>query len=207
MVSTGGYGPELESFLRRQSSTRKEILVRKGIRVPLTNRISKACPLSDWGVEYGATANPGTLVLNVFDPCASAKLDEFMISGDKPEVRGKPPASIYLANAAIEQRNKFFGSVYGLGRLGKREQASEILMDLHRKHEVLYHPEVLHMAFEAMARNFIDLAEEGVRRMLRVARKGVRRESLADYALLPREDGSPAWVPPNSFDMMASNGF
>ena len=39
--------------------------------------------------------------------------------------------------------------------------------------------------------------------MLRATRKGVRRESLAVYALLQRADGSPAWVFTNSFDMVA----
>ena len=107
LVGTGCYGPELESSLRRQSSTHKELLVRNGIRVPLTNRIAKACPLGDWGIEYGATANPGTLVLNDFVPWPSTKLDEFRLVGDKPEVRGKQPAGIYLVNAAMEPRNKF----------------------------------------------------------------------------------------------------
>ena len=63
------------------------------------------------------------------------------------------------------------------------------------------------MAFEAMVRNFIDLVEEGIRRMLRVTRNGIRIESLSDYALLPREDGSPAWEFANSFDMQSDIGF
>ena len=63
------------------------------------------------------------------------------------------------------------------------------------------------MAFEDMVRNFIVLVEEGVRRMLRVTRKGIRMESLAEYALLPREDGSPAWISLNSFDMLSESGF
>ena len=207
LVGTGRYGPELESSLRRQFSTRKELLARKGIRAPLTNRIAKACPLADWGFEYGSVANPGTLVLNDFVPWPATKIEEFRLAGDKPEVRGEPPAIIYLANAAMEQHNKFFGAGYGLGHISEREKAREILMDLHRKHGVLYPPEVLHMAFGAMVRNFVDLVEEGIRRMLRATRKGARRESLAGYSLLPREDGSPSWVFPNSFDMMAKNGF
>ena len=63
------------------------------------------------------------------------------------------------------------------------------------------------MAFEAMVRNLIDLSKECIRRMLRAARKGIRREFLADYALLPREDGPPAWFYLNSFDMLSGTGF
>ena len=207
VIGTGCYGPELESALRRQSSTHKEIMMRKGIRAPLTNRVAKACPLADWGVEYGAVSNTNTLVLNDFVPWAATKLEDFRLAGDKLEQRAKPPASIYLVNAAMEQHNKFFGAVYGLEHIDEREKAREILMELHRKHEILYTSEVLHMAFEAMVRNFIDLIEEGIRMMLRVTRKGIRRESLAEYALLPRADGSPAWIFPNSFDMHAPTGF
>ena len=207
VIGAGCYGPELESSLRRQSSTHKEIMMRKGMRAPLTNRIAKARPLADWGVEYGAVSNTNTLALHDFVPWAATKLEDFRLNGDKLEPRNKAPASIYLVNAAMEQHNKFFGAVYGLEHVDEREKAREILMDLHRKHEILYTSEALHMAFEAMARNFIDLIEEGIRRMLRVTRKGIRRESLAEYALLPRADGSPAWVFPNSFNMHDPTGF
>ena len=63
------------------------------------------------------------------------------------------------------------------------------------------------MAFEAMVRNCADLVDEGFRGMLRVARKGIRRESQAEYALLPRSDGSPYWLYPNSFDMLPPTEF
>ena len=35
----------------------------------------------------------------------------------------------------------------------------------------------------------------------------IRLGSLAEYPLLPRDDGSPAWVFPNSFDILADTGF
>ena len=51
------------------------------------------------------------------------------------------------------------------------------------------------MAYADTVRNINGLVEEGVRRMLRVTRKGIRRESLAEYALFPIEDGSTARGP------------
>ena len=75
-------------------------------------------------------------------------------------------------------------------------------MEINRRREVLYTHAVAHMACEAMVRNFTDPVEEGDRRMLRVARRGIRRESLDGYALLPREDIPPVWVSPNSFGML-----
>ena len=107
----------------------------------------------------------------------------------------------------MEQNNMFFGAVYGSEHIIARGEARAILIELNRIHEILYTPEVLHIAFEAMVRNFNDSAEEGVRRMSRVTRKGIRRVSLAEYALLPRADGSPAWISPNSFDMHSAAGF
>ena len=206
-IGTGCYSGELEASLKRQSVTHREILSRQGVRVPVTNRIARASPLLDWGLDYGSTPGANTLMLNDFAPWPATKLDEFRISGDKLEVRGKAPASIYLVNASIEQHNKMFGAIYGDEHIAEREQARSLLIELNRRHDVLYTPEVAHHAFESMVRNFLDLIEEGVRRMLRVTRKGIRRESLAEYALLPREDGSPAWVFPNSFDMVSPSGF
>ena len=42
------------------------------------------------------------------------------------------------------------------------------------------------MAFDAMVRNFIDMVEEGVRMILRVTGRVIRRDPLAEYALLSR---------------------
>ena len=193
--------------MKRQSVTHREILSRQGIRVPVTNRIARACPLLDWGLDYGPTPGANALMLNDFVPWPATKLDEFRISGDKLEVRGEAPASIYLVNASIEQHNKMFGAVYGDEHIAEREQARSLLVELNRRREVVYTPEVAHLAFESMVRNFLDLVEEGVRRMIRVTRKGIRRESLAEYDLLPLEDGSPAWVFPISFDMVSPSGF
>ena len=141
------------------------------------------------------------------DAYHSGTLSKSRPSIQSEEPRGKPPASIYLVNAAVEQHNRFFGAVYGAEHIPERETAMALLLELNRRHEVLYTPEVIHMAFEAMARNFIDLVEEGIRRTLRVTRRGIRRESLSEYALLPIDDGSPARVFPNSFDMQYDIGF
>ena len=105
------------------------------------------------------------------------------------------------------KHNRLFGAIYGDEHIAERENARALLIELNRRREVLYTPEVIHMDFESMVRNFIDLAEDGIRRILRATRKGIRRESLSEYALLPRDDGSPAWVCPNSFDMLSDTGF
>ena len=52
-LGAGCYGSDLEATLRRQSSSHREILMRKGIMAPLTNRIAKACPLVDWTLNMG----------------------------------------------------------------------------------------------------------------------------------------------------------
>ena len=197
-AGTGFYGSDLEASLKRQSVTHREILARQGIRVPITNRIARACPILDWGPDYGSSPGVNTLMINAFIPRPVTKLDEFRISGDKLETRGKAPASIYLVNASIERRNRMFGAAYGEEHVAEREQARSLLIELNRRHEALYTPEVAHVTFGEMVRKFTDLVEEGVRRMHRVTRKGIRRESLAEYALQPREDGSPAWIFPTA---------
>ena len=101
-------------------------------------------------------------MLNDFTPWPSAILDEFRTAGDKPDVRWKPPSIIYLVNASIEQRNRFFGAVYGGEHIPERGNARALSIELDGRREVLYTPDVVHMAFEAMVRNFIDLAGEGI---------------------------------------------
>lgn len=63
------------------------------------------------------------------------------------------------------------------------------------------------MGREARVRNINGLAEEGFRRMLRVARKSIRREPLDEYALSHREDGTHAWLCPSSFGILSLTWF
>lgn len=105
--ATGRYGSELEAALERQSATRREILPMQCVRGPLTNRISKARPAFDWGLDHGSAHNAGTVMLNDFTHWPSDKLDEFRIFGGEPESRGIPPEIIYIVNASIEQHNRF----------------------------------------------------------------------------------------------------
>ena len=207
IIGTGRYGADLEESTKRQSATHREILSRQGERVPLTNRIARACPTLDWGLGYCSTPGASTLILNHFTPWPATKLDEFRVSGDKLETRGKAPASIYLVNAPIGQHNRTVGSVYGEEHIAEREKSRAHVVELHRRHEVLYTPEVVHLAFEAMVRNFIDLVEEGVRRMLRVTRKGIRRESSAEYALFLGKTGPLIGFPPIALTWYLHPGF
>ena len=80
-------------------------------------------------------------------------------------------------------------------------------MEPRRRSEILYANEAARVDFEEMVMDFTDLAEEGLRRILCADREGIRRESSADYALLPREGWAPAWVSPNSLGELSETGF
>ena len=173
----------------------------------MANHISDAYHTLDLGLGYGYTPSSSGITMNGFVPCPSTKLGEFRIVGDKVESMGKPPASIFSANGSIEQCNRFFGAAYGPELIRGRGNARALPAELNRRRDVLYTPEVVRIAFGSTVRNFIDLVEEGISRMLRVTRNGIRRESLSDYALLPREDGPPDCVCPISCDMQSDTGF
>ena len=206
-LGTGCYGSELEATLKRQSSTRRDILPIQGICAPLSNRFAMASPALVGGFDYGSTPNSNALMSNDFIPRHAAKLEEFRAPVDKLGVRGKPHAIIYLVRASIEQRNRFFGAIYGQAHISERGNDRLLVLELHRRREIFYTDEVAHMAFEEMVRKFAHLVEEGARRVLRVTLNGIRRDLLAEYALLPREDGIPEWVFPNSFGALSETGF
>ena len=118
-----------------------------------------------------------------------------------------PMASVYLANASFERHNRLDGSIYGAEHISGRDNARSLLLDLHRLLGILYAAEAVRVEFDAMVRYSTDMVREGVRRMLRVDRKRIRRESLAGCPPLPREDGDPDWTLRNSFDAMDDTGF
>ena len=178
-----------------------------GILSPLANRIAKAFPTLDWGIDYGSTPNNGTVMMGDFIPCPSTKLYEFRISGGIAETLGKPPSSIYMVNATIGRRNRFTGAAFGSEHIHERENDRSLLIELNGRIDAIHTPEVAQMEFEAMVRNFIDLVEEGDRRMLRSPRKGIRRESSAGYFLFSRAGGAPEWEAHNSLDEVLSQEF
>ena len=133
----GFYGSELESDVRRHPITRREILARKGIRVPITNRIAKARPPLDLGLEYGASPDNNILMLNDFAPWPAAKLDDFRLAGGTLVARGNPSAIIYFADASIDKNNRIFGAAYGDGNIPGRERARVLLTEPYRRCDVL----------------------------------------------------------------------
>ena len=48
------YGADLESTIRMHSATHRAILPRRGILVPLTNRIAEECPTLACEIDYDA---------------------------------------------------------------------------------------------------------------------------------------------------------
>ena len=67
------------------------------------NVISKAPPQRIWGIEYGSTPVMGTLMMNDFFPRHATMLGEIRISGEKPEIKGATPSTIYLVIASVGQ--------------------------------------------------------------------------------------------------------
>ena len=132
------------------------------------------------------------MVLSDFISWHGSKIGEFLVSGGKTSSKWIRPSRNYSANASTVRRSRFFGS--------------ELLMELNRRRVILYAREVIHMAFGDIVRNSNAMDEEGVRWARRVARKCIRGEALADYALMQR-GGSPSWGFPNSCDVQSGAGF
>ena len=173
---------------------------------PPTNRIAKAACAAGWGFDRGSKAAPGKFGLNDFSHWKGAMLEDCRVAcGGRPKPMGhRPEASIWSEmrwNSATLSSGR-----YTEGGAAKREAAMLILSELNRKREALYTPEVLRVDFESMVRHYAYLEEAGVRRILRVTTRGIRREGLSGHALLPRAGESPAWVSPIALDMRAENG-
>lgn len=106
----GFYGSDLEATLRRQPPSHSASFDRKGIRAPITNRITKARPALDWGFEYGSVPGNGALVLNDAAPLRETKLEDLLTS-NKDGDKGNHPASIYPEQASMRQRNNITDSM------------------------------------------------------------------------------------------------
>ena len=67
-LGIGSYGKDLLGTLKRQASAMKESMYRKGIRIPLTNRIVQGLADACWGSEVPGGSPEGDLLVMDFPP-------------------------------------------------------------------------------------------------------------------------------------------
>ena len=206
-LGIGAYGKDLCDTLKRQATVMKEYMYRKGIRVPLTNRIVVGLAEAAWGSEVPNGAPEGSLLARDFVPWDLSSFEDHVRKDDKVEGRGRPPTAMNIISRAIKQQIKIFGAVYGEEHVEERLEALSFLEDLHESYEEFFSPTFLMAVWDEMTFEYTMVVTEGIRRMLQALPKGARRDKLKERALTPRIDGSTTWKFPITFKMTNSLGF
>ena len=206
-LGVGAYGKELSETLKRQATVMKEFMYRKGIRVPLTNRVIAGVSEASWGSEVPNGAPETSLLARDFAPWGLNSFEDYVRKDEKIEGRGKAPTAMNVISRAIKQQIKIFGAVYGEEHVMERLEALSFLEDLHESYEEFFSPSFLMAVWDEMTFEYLMVVTEGIRRMLQALPKGARRDKLKEKALTPRMDGSATWKFPITFKMTNSLGF
>ena len=86
-LGVGAYGKELSETLKRQASVMKETMYRKGIRVPLTNRIIQGASEALWGSEVHGASPGNQLLVSDFAPWGLNSFEDYVRKDEKIEPR------------------------------------------------------------------------------------------------------------------------
>ena len=179
-LGIGAYGKDLLETLKRQASVMKESMYRKGIRVPLTNRIVQGLSEACWGSEVPGGSPEGNLLVTDFLPWDLNSFEDYVRKDDKIEVRNKPPITMNAISRAIKQQIKIFGAVYGEEHAAERSEALSFLEDLHESYEEFFSPTFLMAVWDEMMYEYTMVMMEGIRRLLQSLPKGARRDKLKE---------------------------
>ena len=206
-LGIGAYGKDLLETLKRQASAMKESMYRKGIRVPLTNRIAHGLADACWGSEAPGGSPEGSLLVVDFLPWDLHSFEDYVRKGDKVETRNKSHITMNAISRAIKQQIKIFGAVYGEEHASGRTEALSSLEDLRESYEEFHPPTFLMAVWDEMTFEYTMVTMEGIRRLLQPLPKGARRGKLKERALTPKPGGTTAWKSPVTFKMTSTMGF
>ena len=206
-IGIGAYGKDLSETLKRQATVMKETMYRKGIRVPLTNRIVVGMADGAWGSEVPNGTPENSLLARDFVPWGLNGFEDYIRKDDKMEPRTKPPVVMNVISRAIKQQVKLFGAVYGEEHVAERLEALSFMEDLHERYEEFFSPTFLMSVWDEMTFEYSMVVTEGIRRMLQALPKGARRDKLKEKALTPCLDGTATWKFPVTFKMTSTLGF
>ena len=206
-LGIGAYGKELCETLKRQATVMKEAMYRKGIRVPLTNRIVSGMAEAAWGSEVPGGVPENHLLARDFVPWDLGSFEDYVRKDDKFEARSRPPAAMNVITRAIKQQIKLFGAVYGEEHISERMEALSFLEELHESYEEFFSPIFLMAVWDEMVFEYTMVVTEGIRRLLQSLPKSARRDKLKERALTPKPDGTTIWKFPVTFKMTNGLGF
>lgn len=142
-LRTGAFGKELIEDPARKAKTMKEFMYRKGIRVPLANRIINGLEDAAWGPEVPGCAPGNSLLARDFAPWGLNSCEDYIGKNDKPEERSRPPSAMGVISRTIKQQKNAFGAVYGEAHISERLEALSPMGDLRESYEEFFAPAFL----------------------------------------------------------------
>ena len=111
-----------------------------------------------------------------------------------------------FGKCAITQ-SRFSSTIYGGEHLKPRLKAIKALVNTHEGHPKVFSIEFIGDVWSRMNYDFADACLEGVRRIVRIAPPGSKRDKIAKLAWRPRPDGTPLWQFPDTFIIDSPDGF
>ena len=104
---------------------------------------------------------------------------------NKSETRPKEPVTVNMFEKCDVSQSRYFSAVYGDEHLKPRLKAIKALVNTHEDHPKVFPIEFIVDVWNRMNHDFVDACLEGVRRIVRIAPPGSKRDRIAKLAWRP----------------------
>ena len=125
----------------------------------------------------------------------------------KTENRPMEPVTASMFQKCAIAQSRYFGAVYGGEYLKPRLKAIKALVNTHEDHPKVRPIEFIGDVWGRANHDFTDYWIERIRRIVRIAPPGSKRDKIARSAWRPRAGGTPLWQFPDTFAIESHTGF
>ena len=137
-LRTGAYGRELGSSLRRQARTERDHRWHRKLKIPITNRISKAASAGRFGNVSGDGSDDLTVTLADSNAIDTQKYKSPKWGGEKLETPNKGPRTLACFKSSSNQQMKLYFMLYGWEHEDERKAALKQLLPFHERKPELF---------------------------------------------------------------------
>ena len=208
-LGIGVFSDQLEDALIRTSNSRRELMLNRGRRFPLTARLARAATKLTIGA-YSSKDVSSTALLSDFYRQPMETLGRCTSAKGKYERRKAAPDTVARFKEAAQNQILHVRDVFGTQHVGESETALDFLRTLADEQPELFLPSFLNDCWERMNADYCDAVFEGVRCIMQVLDVAADRRDFWRVASTPRskeEGGGMLWRYPDTWKMDDDQGY
>ena len=185
-LGMGVYSDQLEDALIRAANGRRELMLNRGWRFPLTSRLAKGATKLTIGAYSSKDISESSIMLSDFYRHSMEFLESCTHVKGKYGARKPAPDTTALFRETVKNQLLFTRDVFCSQHVGEREKALDFLRTLAEEQPELFPPSFLNDCWDRVNADYCDAIFEGSRCIMQVLDVTANRMDFWRVASTPR---------------------